>query len=91
MATEAETRSSYVTPLELEIRLCVYGENQMILRKRSISAAAGEERQSLPESTCFNPTGTKIMWLQLKMNYKNMELKEAPTGAEGPEFGSFQG
>ncbi|AWP03403.1 Hypothetical protein SMAX5B_007256 [Scophthalmus maximus] len=46
MATEAKTRSSYVTLFELEIRLRAYGENKIILRKRSITAAAGGETET---------------------------------------------
>lgn len=49
MATEAKTRSSYITPLELEIPLSPSGENKHLLRKRSIRVAADEERQLVLE------------------------------------------
>lgn len=45
MATGKQKRSSYVTPLELEVLLRAYGEYEHIFKKKSNTAAAAKERE----------------------------------------------
>nr|XP_057903049.1 uncharacterized protein LOC131101724 isoform X2 [Doryrhamphus excisus] len=87
MATSEKKRSSYFSPLELDILMRSYGKFESVFKKKSNiesvfkkksnTAAAAKERESAWEKitarvNACNPTGEKRTWKQLKMKYKNI-------------------
>ncbi|AWP13809.1 Hypothetical protein SMAX5B_003307 [Scophthalmus maximus] len=76
MATEAKTRSSYVTPSELEMLLRACGE-KIILRERSITAAAGEApgHKESPYKTNRKQQGTEKPTQQI---HKEQQSNKSP-------------
>ncbi|XP_030208314.1 uncharacterized protein LOC115540858 isoform X2 [Gadus morhua] len=78
MATSGkQPRSSYFSPVELEILMTAYAESEHIFLKRSNTVAAAKERELVWQKiadrvNACNPTGTKRTWQQLKMKYKNV-------------------
>ncbi|XP_053279056.1 uncharacterized protein LOC128440392 isoform X1 [Pleuronectes platessa] len=78
MATSGkQPRSSYFSPVELEILMTAYAESEHIFLKRSNTVAAAKARdlawQEIADRVnACNPTGTKRTWQQLKMKYKNV-------------------
>ncbi|XP_056456667.1 uncharacterized protein LOC130390630 isoform X1 [Gadus chalcogrammus] len=78
MATSGkQPRSSYFSPVELEILMTAHAESEHIFLKRSNTVAAAKVRdlewQKIADRVnACNPTGTKRTWQQLKMKYKNV-------------------